>query len=86
MWTKLVHVYEARLRCKNHISAEKSRQLGETFREHLPLMRKRFPSWEHLSKKTTIIWSNEIKKSPFSASRRQTNFCVGEAYRAYIIE
>ncbi len=31
MWTKLVHVYEARLRCKNHINAEKSRQLGETF-------------------------------------------------------
>lgn len=23
------------------------------------------------------------RKSPFSASRRQTNFCVGEAYRAY---
>ena len=22
MWTKLVHVYETRLRCKNHVSAE----------------------------------------------------------------
>lgn len=31
MWTKLVHVYEARLRCKSHINAEKSRQLGEAF-------------------------------------------------------
>lgn len=32
MWTKLVNVYEARLRCKSHINAEKSCQLGETFK------------------------------------------------------